>query len=39
MVSGKTHIKIIENVASKHVAFTKHPNGLLKKAYDLSVLY
>ena len=35
---GKTLMKRIENATSKQVTFSKHRNGLLKKAYELSVL-
>ncbi|XP_062147147.1 agamous-like MADS-box protein AGL14 [Alnus glutinosa] len=38
MVRGKTQIKRIENAASRQVAFSKRRNGLLKKAFELSVL-
>ena len=32
-------MKRIENATSKQVTFSKRRNGLLKKAYELSVLY
>mgnify|MGYP001022139597 CR=1 FL=1 len=38
MVRGKTQMKRIENPASRQVTFSKRRNGLLKKAYELSVL-
>uniref|UniRef100_A0AAU7LJA9 MADS23 n=1 Tax=Hippophae rhamnoides TaxID=193516 RepID=A0AAU7LJA9_9ROSA len=38
MVRGKTQLKRIENAASRQVTFSKRRNGLLKKAYELSVL-
>lgn len=38
MVRGKTQMKRIENAASRQVTFSKRRNGLLKKAYELSVL-
>ncbi|URD76606.1 SRF-type transcription factor (DNA-binding and dimerization domain) [Musa troglodytarum] len=38
MVRGKTQIRRIENAASRQVTFSKRRNGLLKKAYELSVL-
>jgi len=38
MVRGKTEIKRIENATSRQVTFSKRRNGLLKKAFDLSVL-
>jgi len=38
MVRGKTQMKKIENVTSRQVTFSKRRNGLLKKAYELSVL-
>ncbi|KAA8519972.1 hypothetical protein F0562_014230 [Nyssa sinensis] len=34
----KIEIKRIENTTSRQVTFCKHRNGLLKKAYELSVL-
>jgi len=38
MGRGKTQMKKIENVTSRQVTFSKRRNGLLKKAYELSVL-
>ncbi|KAK9145072.1 hypothetical protein Sjap_004975 [Stephania japonica] len=38
MVRGKTQVKRIENTASRQVTFSKRRNGLMKKAYELSVL-
>ncbi|GAB4856949.1 hypothetical protein Ancab_014867 [Ancistrocladus abbreviatus] len=38
MVRGKTQIKRIENASSRQVAFSKRRNGILKKAFELSVL-
>ncbi|XP_042381850.1 MADS-box transcription factor 50-like [Zingiber officinale] len=38
MVRGKTEMRRIENTASRQVTFSKRRNGLLKKAYELSVL-
>ncbi|KAL9231056.1 hypothetical protein vseg_006324 [Gypsophila vaccaria] len=38
MVRGKTQMKRIENDASRQVTFSKRRNGLLKKAFELSVL-
>uniref|UniRef100_A0A5B6YVG3 Putative MADS-box protein SOC1-like n=1 Tax=Davidia involucrata TaxID=16924 RepID=A0A5B6YVG3_DAVIN len=38
MVRGKIQMKLIENVSSRQVTFTKRRNGLLKKARELSVL-
>ncbi|XP_008783455.1 MADS-box transcription factor 50-like [Phoenix dactylifera] len=38
MVRGKTEIKRIENATSRQVTFSKRRNGLLKKAFELSVL-
>ncbi|XP_050151164.1 MADS-box protein AGL42-like isoform X12 [Malus sylvestris] len=38
MVRGKIEMKRIENATSRQVTFTKRRNGLLKKAYELSVL-
>ncbi|KAL5661784.1 hypothetical protein ACJX0J_028909, partial [Zea mays] len=35
---GKTEIKRIENTTNRQVTFCKRRNGLLKKAYELSVL-
>jgi len=37
-VRGKTQMKRIENTTSRQVTFSKRRNGLLKKAYELSVL-
>ncbi|XP_020540635.1 MADS-box protein AGL42 isoform X3 [Jatropha curcas] len=37
-VRGKIQMKRIENVKSRQVTFSKRRNGLLKKAYELSVL-
>nr|AAB80810.1 putative MADS box transcription factor PrMADS7 [Pinus radiata] len=37
-VRGKTQLKRIENGTSRQVTFCKRRNGLLKKAYELSVL-
>ena len=37
MVRGKTLMKRIENATSRQVMFSKRRNGLLKKAYELSV--
>jgi len=37
-VRGKTQMKRIENATSRQVTFSKRRNGLLKKAYELSVL-
>lgn len=34
----KVEIKKIENVTSRQVTFSKRRNGLIKKAYELSVL-
>ncbi|XP_018723152.2 agamous-like MADS-box protein AGL14 [Eucalyptus grandis] len=39
MVRGKTQMKRIENNTSRQVTFLKRRNGLLKKAFKLSVLY
>ena len=39
MVRGKTQMKRIENATSRQVTFSKRRNGLLKKAFELSVLY
>ncbi|KAK4369062.1 hypothetical protein RND71_012854 [Anisodus tanguticus] len=36
--SGKIEIKRIENTTNRQVTFCKRRNGLLKKAYELSVL-
>ncbi|KAF7844699.1 MADS-box protein SOC1 [Senna tora] len=38
MVRGKTEMKRIENPTSRQVTFSKRRNGLLKKAFELSVL-
>ncbi|GMH09449.1 hypothetical protein Nepgr_011290 [Nepenthes gracilis] len=38
MVRGKTQMKRIENNSSRQVAFSKRRNGILKKAFELSVL-
>ncbi|XP_037410738.1 MADS-box transcription factor 56-like isoform X2 [Triticum dicoccoides] len=38
MVRGKTEMKRIENETSRQVTFSKRRNGLLKKAFELSVL-
>ncbi|PWA84975.1 AGAMOUS-like 14 [Artemisia annua] len=38
MVRGKTQMRRIENAASRQVTFSKRRNGLLKKAFELSVL-
>jgi len=38
MGRGKTQMKRIENATSRQVTFSKRRNGLLKKAYELSVL-
>ncbi|KAK3016915.1 hypothetical protein RJ639_006520 [Escallonia herrerae] len=38
MVRGKIQMKPIENATSRQVTFSKRRNGLLKKAYELSVL-
>lgn len=38
MVRGKTELKRIENTTSRQVTFSKRRNGLLKKAFELSVL-
>lgn len=38
MARGKTQIKRIENAASRQVTFSKRRSGLLKKAFELSVL-
>ncbi|GAA0165958.1 MADS box transcription factor [Lithospermum erythrorhizon] len=35
---GKIQIKRIENTTNRQVTFCKRRNGLLKKAYELSVL-
>lgn len=38
MVRGKIQLKRIESANSRHATFSKRRNGLLKKAYELSVL-
>nr|QCC72909.1 SOC1 [Macadamia integrifolia] len=38
MVRGKTQMKRIENATSRQVTFSKRRSGLLKKAFELSVL-
>ncbi|KAG6657143.1 hypothetical protein CIPAW_04G069500 [Carya illinoinensis] len=38
MVRGKIQVKRIENATSRQVTFSKRRNGLLNKAYELSVL-
>jgi hypothetical protein len=38
MVRGKTEMKRIENPTSRQVTFSKRRSGLLKKAFELSVL-
>jgi MADS-box transcription factor len=38
MGRGKIAIKRIENTTNRQVTFCKRRNGLLKKAYELSVL-
>ncbi|KAJ8632665.1 hypothetical protein MRB53_026001 [Persea americana] len=38
MVRGKTQLRRIENAASRQVTFSKRRNGLMKKAFELSVL-
>ncbi|CAI8607334.1 unnamed protein product [Vicia faba] len=38
MVRGKTQMKRIENATSRQVTFSKRRNGLMKKAFELSVL-
>lgn len=38
MVRGKIQMKKIENATSRQVTFSKRRNGMLKKAYELSVL-
>ena len=38
MVRGKTLMKRIKNPTSRQVTLSKCRNGLLKKAYELSVL-
>ncbi|KAK4359378.1 hypothetical protein RND71_021607 [Anisodus tanguticus] len=38
MGRGRVELKRIENKINRHVTFAKRRNGLLKKAYELSVL-
>uniref|UniRef100_A0AAU7LJ89 MADS3 n=1 Tax=Hippophae rhamnoides TaxID=193516 RepID=A0AAU7LJ89_9ROSA len=38
MVRGKTQMKRIENATSRQVTFSKRRTGLMKKAFELSVL-
>nr|AAO22989.1 MADS-box transcription factor CDM36 [Chrysanthemum x morifolium] len=38
MVRGKTQMRRIENATSRQVTFSKRRNGLMKKAFELSVL-
>ncbi|KAG5523109.1 hypothetical protein RHGRI_035051 [Rhododendron griersonianum] len=38
MGRGKVELKRIENPSSRQVTFSKRRNGLLKKAYELSIL-
>ncbi|XP_009772098.1 agamous-like MADS-box protein AGL19 isoform X1 [Nicotiana tabacum] len=38
MVRGKTEMKRIENATSRQVTFSKRRSGILKKAFELSVL-
>ncbi|KAF7813224.1 MADS-box protein AGL42-like [Senna tora] len=38
MVRGKIEMKKIENETSRQVTFSKRRNGVMKKAYELSVL-
>ncbi|XP_028801171.1 MADS-box protein SOC1-like [Neltuma alba] len=38
MVRGKIEMKRIENATNRQVTFSKRRNGLLKKAFELSVL-
>ncbi|KAK9065472.1 hypothetical protein SSX86_014873 [Deinandra increscens subsp. villosa] len=38
MVRGKTQMRRIENSTSRQVTFSKRRNGLMKKAFELSVL-
>lgn len=38
MVRGKIQMRRIENATSRQVTFSKRRNGLLKKAYELSIL-
>lgn len=39
MGRGKVELKRIENKINRQVTFSKHKNGLVKKAYELVVLY
>ncbi|XP_060211602.1 MADS-box protein AGL42-like isoform X5 [Lycium barbarum] len=38
MVRGKVEMKRIQNATSRQVTFSKRRNGVMKKAYELSVL-
>nr|AEO20231.1 SOC1-like protein [Fragaria vesca] len=38
MVRGKTQLRRIENATSRQVTFSKRRSGLLKKAFELSIL-
>ncbi|KAI0513839.1 hypothetical protein KFK09_009870 [Dendrobium nobile] len=38
MVRGKTELKLIENSKSRQVTLSKRRTGLLKKAFELSLL-
>nr|NP_001266966.1 MADS-box protein SOC1-like [Fragaria vesca]ACR24128.1 suppressor of overexpression of CO1 [Fragaria vesca] len=38
MVRGKTQVRRIENATSRQVTFSKRRSGLLKKAFELSIL-
>ncbi|KAJ9140150.1 hypothetical protein P3X46_030830 [Hevea brasiliensis] len=38
MGRGKVDLKRIENPTSRHVTFSKRRNGILKKAFELSIL-
>ena len=38
MGRGRVELKKIENKINRQVTFTKRRNGLLKKAYELSIL-
>lgn len=38
MVRGKIQMKKIENTTNRQVTFSKRRSGLMKKAYELSVL-
>ncbi|XP_031490891.1 agamous-like MADS-box protein AGL9 homolog isoform X2 [Nymphaea colorata] len=38
MARRRVELKRIENRASRHVTFSKRRNGLMKKAYEISVL-